>query len=257
MNFLMFIFMFCPLVIFAQDLSPREIMQKVVDQFKPDTEIQEIEMALIDKNGKQWMRTGTFYSKKKTQKDDMHLFIFHSPPDLDKSGVLTIENTRGEDDQWMYVPAYHTVRRIPPNNRGSQYMGTDFYYEDIIAPRTDEYEHTITGKEKLQGTNCTVISSVPISDRLKRESGYGRIIAWVDESRYVILKHELYDKNNELMKILISSDFKKYKNSYYWNRREMTTIITNHRTIIENRKVTIDEPLDSEIFTVRYLKRGK
>ncbi|MFH1288111.1 MAG: outer membrane lipoprotein-sorting protein [bacterium] len=255
--FLIFIFIFCPSAIFAKDLSPREIMQKVVDQFKPDTEVQEIEMTLIDKDGRRWVRTGTFYNKKKTQKDDMHLFIFHSPPDLNKSGVLTIENVSGEDDQWMYVPAYHTVRRIPPNSRGSQYMGTDFYYEDIITPRTEEYDYTFKGKEKLNGTDCTIINSIPISVRLKKESGYGRIVAWVDENKYVILKHELYDKNNELIKILISSDFKKYKNSYYWNHREMTTIATNHKTTIENKKVTIDEPLDDKIFTVRYLKRGK
>jgi hypothetical protein len=232
-------------------------MQKVVDQFKPDTEVQEIEMTLVDRDGRRWIRTGTFYSKKKTKKDDMHLFIFHSPPDLDKSGVLTIENTSGEDDQWMYVPAYHTVRRIPPNSRGSQYMGTDFYYEDIITPRPEEYDYIIIGKEKINGTACTIISSVPISDRLKRESGYGRIVAWVDESKYVILKQELYNKNNELIKVLISSGLAKYKNSYYWDKREMTTTATNHKTIIENKKVIIDGPLDDEIFTVRFLKRGK
>lgn len=255
--FLIFIFIFYPLVVFAQDTSPRVIMQKVVDRFKPDTEVREIEMILVNKDGKQWVRTGTFYSKKKTQKDDMRLLIFHSPPDLDKSGVLTIENTSGEDDQWMYVPAYHTVRRIPPNNRGSQYMGTDFYYEDIITPRPEEYEFTITGKEKINGIDCTIISSIPASDRLKKESGYGRLAAWVDESKYVILKQELYNKSNELIKILINSDLVKYKNSYYWNKREMTTTATNHKTIIENKKVTIDAPLGDEIFTVRYLKRGK
>ncbi len=254
---LIFIFIFYPLRVFAQDLSPREIMQKVVDQFKPDTEVQEIEMTLVDKDGKQWIRTGTFYSKKKTQKDDMLLFIFHSPPDLDKSGVLTIENTSGEDDQWMYIPAYHTVRRIPPSSRGSQYMGTDFYYEDIITPRPEEYDYTFKGKEKFQGTECTIINAVPVSERLKKESGYGKIIDWVDESKYVILKQELYDRNNVLIKILINSDLKKHKDSYHWNRREMTTITTNHKTITENKKVAIDGPLDDEIFTVRFLKRGK
>ncbi|MEW6087164.1 MAG: outer membrane lipoprotein-sorting protein [bacterium] len=240
-----------------ENLTPREIMQRVVDQFRPDTEVQEIEMTLVDKDGRQWLRTGTFYNKKKTQKDDMRLFVFHSPPDLDKSGVLTIENISGEDDQWIYVPAYHTVRRIPPSSRGSQYMGTDFYYEDIITPRPEEYEYTITGKEKFQGTECTIINSIPVSDRLKKESGYGKIIAWVDEGKYVILKQELYNKNNELIKILVNSGLKKYKNSYYWNHREMLTIATGHKTIIENKKITIDEPLDDEIFTIRFLKRGK
>jgi outer membrane lipoprotein-sorting protein len=232
-------------------------MQKVVDQYRPDTEVLEIEMTLVDKDGKQWVRTGTFYTKKKDKNDNMRLFVFHTPPDLAKSGVLTIENTLGEDDQWMYVPAYHTVRRIPPSSRGSQYMGTDFYYEDIITPRPEEYEYTITGKEIFNGVDCTIINAVPASERLKKESGYGKVIDWVDESKYVILKQELYDKNNVLIKILINYHLKQNKDSYYWNLREMTTIATNHKTITENNKVTIDGPLDDDIFTVRYLKRGK
>lgn len=47
--FFVFILIFNPLAVFAKDLTPREIMQKAVDQFKPDTEVQEIEMTLIDK----------------------------------------------------------------------------------------------------------------------------------------------------------------------------------------------------------------
>lgn len=244
--------------IFANNLTPREIMWNVINKYSVTDELQEIKMTLINKEGRTWERRATFYIKEIDKDNDKILFLFHSPADLAGSGVLTIENKHGEDDQWMYVPAYHTARRIPSANRSDQYMGTDFYYEDVITPRVEEYDYQITGKEKIDKTDCLVITGIPISERLKKESGYGKIVSYVDTEKFVILKQNLYSKKDgTLIKQLINANLNNYNGILRWGQRKMTTLSTGHSTVVEYTKQDINKGISDEYFTLRYLKRGK
>ncbi|MBI5207258.1 MAG: outer membrane lipoprotein-sorting protein, partial [Candidatus Firestonebacteria bacterium] len=94
----------------ASSFTPREIMWNVINKYRTDDESVEIKMILINNEGAKWERTATFYTRRIDKDNDKILFLFHSPADLKGSGVLTIENKQGEDDQWIYVPAYHTAR---------------------------------------------------------------------------------------------------------------------------------------------------
>ena len=71
-------------------------------------------------------RTGTVYERQAARGalDKMRLISFHSPADIKGSGVLTIEHSDRKNDRWLYLPAYHTTRRISPANRGDRYMST-------------------------------------------------------------------------------------------------------------------------------------
>ncbi|MBI5418248.1 outer membrane lipoprotein-sorting protein [Candidatus Poribacteria bacterium] len=256
--FIVIITIFAAINIKAESLPPREIMRNAVNKYRADDELQEIKMMLIDKEGTKWERTASFFIKKIDNDNDKILFRFYSPADLAGSGVLTIENKQGVDDQWIYVPAYHTARRIPSSNRSDQYMGTDFYYEDVITPRVEEYEYNILGKEKLDKADCLIIEGIAISERLKLESGYSKIVSWVDSQKFMIYKQEFYSKKNgALIKILNNSELKDFKGLLKWGRREMITLSTMHKTIIEYTKHEINKGMSDDYFTVHYLKRGK
>ena len=240
---------------FAMDA--REIMRRVERQNSAGDEVVELTMTLVNASGRQHVRTATLYQKQKSDVDDMRLIRFHTPPDIAKNGVLTIENSDRADDQWIYLPAYHTVRRIAPANRRDTYMGTDFAYEDVTDRKLNEYQFKILRQEECNGTMCVVIESVPTASNLIKETGYSKTISWVDPVRYVILKEEFYDKEQNLFKVLTNSNLQQYSNKYRFKRMEMVNIQTNHRTIVEVNNRKIDTGIPAKIFTVRYLKRGR
>jgi len=242
---------------FASETSAVEIMRSVVDQRRTNSEKVDIVMTLIDNQGKKWIRTGRFYMARKDSENDVRLFHFFTPPELAKSGILTIENSSGVHDQWLYLPAYHTTRRIAGGNRGEKYMGTDFFYEDIIRIRVDEYKIIELRKEVKDGINSVVLEGIPVADRLKEESAYSKIIWWVDPQKKTMLGAKYFDKKGNVLKLLENSDLEFVKGHYIWKKQLMFDVQNNHKTILEFGKKEIDEPISPDMFTLRYLKRAQ
>jgi outer membrane lipoprotein-sorting protein len=234
----------------------REIMRRMIKQASADDEVVDITMKLIDAKGRVRQRTATLYTKKKSAEDDMRLIHFHTPADMAKSGVLTIEHSDRDADQWMYLPAYHTSRRIASTNRSDTYMGTDFAYEDITDPKVEQYQYRILGRERLRDIPCTVIEAIPVDAKLKKESGYSKTIYWVDPEKEVALKIEYYDRSGNLFKRLTNSDLERFGNYYRWQRTEMHDVKRDHRTVVELSNRKINQGLSDQYFSVRYLERG-
>src|SRR4051812_672212 len=105
-------------ILFA--MEPKEIMEKVRWQNSAKDDQVKIDMQLIDAGGDVKARTATSSSKRKSpdKPELMKLIRFHTPPEMAKAGVLTLENDGGDPDQWIYIPAVFTSRRIPSANRG-------------------------------------------------------------------------------------------------------------------------------------------
>lgn len=237
--------------------DPKEIMKRVERMSSARDEVVQVDMVLVDSRGRRRKRTSTLYTKQKSHVDDMRLIRFHTPADLAKSGVLTIENSDRDDDQWMYLPAYHTARRIPSANRSDTYMGTDFAYEDIADRKIDEYQYRILKVDPYEGIECLVIESIPYDEKLKKETGYSKTIFWVDSEKSVIWKSVFYDKKGALYKTLISKNLKQYDEKYRFQHLTMHNVQKNHKTIVEFHDRRINTGLSGKIFTVRYLKRGR
>ncbi|MCP4622684.1 MAG: outer membrane lipoprotein-sorting protein [bacterium] len=238
-------------------MDAKELMRRVERQISAVDEIVKVKMTLINAAGRQHVRTATLYQKQKNDVNDMRMVRFHTPPEMAKHGVLTIENSDRDDDQWAYMPAYHTVRRIAPANRSDTYMGTDFAYEDMTDRKLDEYKYKTLKEEKFNGTACTVIESIPAAEKLRKETGYSKTISWIDHDNYLVLKVAFYDRNQKLLKILTNSELQQYGAKYRFHRMEMVNVQTDHRTLIEVKSRKINAGIPAKIFTVRYLKRGK
>src|SRR5688500_19657800 len=87
--------------------AARDIMRRVLRDSRAEDEAVDIVMELIDSRGRVRRRATTIYSKKRSAEASMRLIRFHEPPDLARSGILTIEHADRDADQWIYLPAYH------------------------------------------------------------------------------------------------------------------------------------------------------
>jgi len=237
--------------------SAREIMRRVLRDSRADDEVIAVTLSLVDAGGRVRRRNATFYSKKKTAEDSVRLIRFHTPPEFSRSGILTLERSDGDADQWIYLPAYHASRRVPTANRGDTWMGTDFTYEDINDAKIERYEYRTTGSDRINGAACTLIEAVPKDKKLAEESAYGKTVSCVDVEQSVILKIDYHDRAGERFKVLTNSGLRRLGKYRRWDRSEMTDLKRNHKTLLEVTERKLDAGLGDEYFDVRYLERGR
>ena len=61
-----------------------------------------------------------------------------------------LESRKGDDDQWLFLPAIKRVKRISSRNKSGSFMGSEFSYEDLGSTEVEKYTHKFLGDEKLQ-----------------------------------------------------------------------------------------------------------
>ncbi len=243
----------------GQSPDASEVIRRVQRQDTAPDEQADFVMQLIDGAGQVRERTGTVYQRQVVpgSVDKMTLIRFLSPPDLKGSGVLTIEHPNADTDQWVYLPAYHTTRRVAPANRGDRYMGTDFLYEDLMRAKVEEYRYTTQGSQSLGDIVCVVIEAVPVAERVRAESAYSRQVIWVDPARDLILRADYYDRDGRLFKRLTVPEVERATGKYRWVRVKMEDFIREHATIVRYRNRKIGGGVPERYFTERYLRRGQ
>lgn len=241
----------------AEELSAKEIMRLVDRMNSTDDSQRDLTMTLINKKGKTRERSVVSFQKKIDDDNDKAMVRFTKPGDVAGVGLLTIEHSDRDDDQWLYMPAQKKTRRISAAAKSDSFMGTDFTYDDMSSIKLDEYDYTIKGKETIDGVEAIVIESVPNNDKRREESGYSKSIVWVDPARYVMLKSDFYNLKGEHIKTLVLSGYKQYDKIWMPDRMEMTTLKREHRTVLDFSNTSINKGLDDDLFTERTLLRGR
>ena len=237
--------------------AAREVMRRVLRDSRAADEAVDLVMELIDARGRVRRRATTIYSKKRTAEASMRLIRFHEPPDLARSGILTIEHADRDADQWIYLPAYHAARRVASANRGDTWMGTDFTYEDITDPKLEQYRYTTLRRERIGDVSCTVIEAVATDPKLKEQSAYSRTTFWVDPIQAVALKIEYQDRSGRLLKVLTNTDLQHHGPYRRWRVTRMKDVTRNHETVLTVTERRLDRGLGDEYFGVSYLERGR
>jgi uncharacterized protein len=247
----------CP--VRAQTPDPVELMRRVQRQATAPDEQANFAMQLANASGQIRERTGSIYERQVApgSLDEMRLIRYHSPADIKGSGVLTIEHPDRENDQWLYLPAYHATRRISPANRGDRYMGTDFLYEDIMREKIEEYRYRTSGEDTLGGARCIVLEAVAAAEQLVRETAYSKKLLWVDPTRDLVLRVDYYDRDGRLFKRLIVAEVEKIAEKYRWRSVRMEDFVEKHTTVIKYDDRKIGAGVPERYFTEKYLKRGQ
>lgn len=241
------------------DIDPVRLMQQVQQQASSADETVDLDMQLEDESGATSKRRATYTRKQREAGTlaDMKLIRFTSPAEMNGSGVLIHENTGRADDQWLYLPAYRTSRRVPSSNRSDRYMGTDYYYEDVSNDKIEQYRYTLVDRAKVGGRNYAVIEQVPQAEEVKRESAYGKKLQWVDPERLLVGRIDYYDKAGKLFKRLEASGAVQQAGRWRWSEMSMADLRMKHRTLIKYSNRKLDTGVDASVFSVRSLERGK
>jgi len=183
-----------------------------------------LRMILRNKQGQASERTLRIRTMEMPNDGDRSLSIFDSPADVKGTVLLTHTHKNQPDDQWLYLPALERVKRIAAQNKSGSFMGSEFSYEDIATQAIEKYSHTWLRDEVFQELNCHVIERRPLD---RQNSGYTRLLVWMDTEHLRMLKVEYYDRKNALLKTLAFKDYRLYQDRF-WRPHDMNMM--NHQT---------------------------
>ena len=213
----------------------------------------DLEMILKNRHGQTSTRTLSIQSLETNEPGigDQSLTIFSSPADVDGTAFLSHTKIAEPDDQWLYLPALKRVKRIASSNKSGPFMGSEFAFEDLTSQEVEKYTYKYLKDETAEGLDCFVVERYPVYEN----SGYTKQVTWVDKAEYRPIKIEFYDRKDALLKTLVFSDYKQYKDKFW---RAHTLSMENHQTskstVLNFSNFDFETEIPESMFTSARLK---
>jgi len=242
-NFLMVILMLLSsTMLFATDAQ--KIVAKADSVVNaPQDQKATMKMILINKNGNEKHREAEFLQKG----DEKRIMRFTAPADQKGIAFLGLPN----DVQYLYMPAFHKVRRIASHVKNTKFAGTDFTYDDLSSFK---YSEDYNAKLLSEDNQFWILELTP-KPGVKKD--YGKLKMWVRKDNYYPAKVEFYDKGGNLWKVMERRQIEKMGKYWVSKEMEMKDLKEQHSTIMKLENVEFDTGLSDKLFTQRYLKRSK
>jgi len=206
----------------------------------------DMQMIIYDSKGRTRERRLQSYSFD-TPDESKSLTVFESPADVRGTAFLFIR--QGSDEiQKLYLPALNSIQVISASQKSDRFMGSDFTYEDLGDQDPDEYTF-----ELLSETDSATV----LKGRKKGASQYRYIHFHVHPDRYTLLKAEYFINEEEKIKRLVASDYKKVlENVWRPGKMVMYDLKNDRKTELIWTNRTINEQIPTWRFTERGLRRG-
>jgi outer membrane lipoprotein-sorting protein len=236
----------------AQELTGREIIEKVYMLPDGDDQTSDLSMTLINKSGKERLRKIKQFTKDMGDVEKSIMF-FQSPADVKNTSFMSwTYDSDKSDDQWIYLPALKKVKRISSDSKSDYFMGSDFTYDDLGDRKLDDDTHQLLREEAIDGVDYYVVESSPKDE----DYIYSKTITWIRKDNFIGLKKEFYDEDEELLKTLKIKKFEEISGFLVITSSEMHNVQKNHKTMMDLSDVEINTGISDSKFSERMMMRG-
>lgn len=210
-----------------------------------------VQMVITQKNGAVKQRLLYMFTKEKTKKERWTLMRFIQPANVEGTGLLTLDFPGDESNQWLYLPALKKARRIASSREGGRFVGSDFYYEDLMDREVNMDHHRIIGADKVGGLDCTQLEGIPVD---VSNSVYAKRVSCIYTNLMIPLRIDFYENvNGEPVKRLQAQKIKKIQG--YWTIFDSTmyNLETGSSTKLLTTDIVYDRGLPDDLFSRRAL----
>lgn len=213
-----------------------------------------LNMELKNRQGETSLRELRLKTLEVTGDGDKSLSIFDTPKDIKGTALLTFSHSHKTDEQWLYLPSLKRVKRISSRNKSGPFMGSEFAFEDLSSQEVDKYTYKYIKDEAVNALDCYVIERKPTY----KNSGYTRMMTWINKHDLRPEKIIFYDRKNAKLKTLTFSEYKKYLGRY-WRAGKMHMInhLTGKSTTLTWKSYQFKTGLKSSDFSRNSLKRAR
>jgi outer membrane lipoprotein-sorting protein len=178
-----------------------------------------------------------------------------NPADLRNMGVLTIQKSALQSDQWLYLPDLGRSRRIASSNKSDRFMASDITFGDLEPEVLERWNFRLLSEQNLGDNTCYVVEAIPKSSQDIKDYGYSKRLIWVQKSNYFIRQIEYYDKEGQKEKIQINDEIVQVNGFWRTNKITVRNLLANHMTILIFSKRQINPKIEDDFFSTRYLEK--
>ena len=154
---------------------------------------------------------------------------------------------------WIFTPKLNQVIKLPASMMAQSWMGSDFSYNDLAKSDqvVDQYNHTVTGSQQIDGHTEYTIESVPKP---------GAPVVWGKQELkirddYVLLGEAYYDQDLKLVKRLETTKVGTLGGRPYSVEMRMTDATEDgHWTDMHYTDAVFDLSLPDFLFTLSNLR---
>ena len=229
----------------------RSIVQEVQRRNRTGSERYEGTLQVSDNKkvtDKRWI-----YRRKGSFGDSKAVLAFTAPPEVKGVALLIVNHPDRASDQWMWTPSLERERRIAFQDRSTRFFGTDFSFEDLEERDVDQYDFKILGEDKVDGLDCWVLESRP---KESKQSQYTRSKLWVRKDHYLFVQVESLVKD-QVARRLRYSDFAQVQGIWTGRTLVMEDLRRGSKTIMKLEKLSYNESMKDDDFTIQALRRGQ
>jgi outer membrane lipoprotein-sorting protein len=180
-----------------------EILDKIDNNIYSDSQIIESRMVIHGRRGTREIVTRSW---SRGSSDSFTEYL--APPREAGTKMLKLD-----DKLWIYEKHSDRIIQMSGHLLRQSVNGSDLSYEDFMEETEyqDRYSAEITGKEKYNDTDCTLL----LLTAKDNDATYYQRKLWVDTERFLPLKEELYGESGTLLKRTELSDIRKIKDRWY------------------------------------------
>lgn len=164
-------------------------------------------IGIFDNKGNQRIREIVTLTRK-TKDNSQLLILFTAPAEVKGTALLVYDYPDKQDQQWIFLPANGKVRQIVSNEKGKNFMGSEFTNADMSQLNPDDYIFTELEKVTYRGTICNKIEARGKTAALQLEQGHSKKIIFLDSDRLIPLREEMYDRTGKLHRELLYENYR-------------------------------------------------
>ena len=184
---------FAPLVnAQSGELTPRDIIQGAMDNFRGSSSYTEMTMTI---HREDWERSISMHAWTSGEKNSL---VRVTKPKKDLGNATLIK----DKEMWSFAPKINRVIKVPSSMMNQSWMGSDFSNKDVSRADDiiDQYTHRLVEIRGEPPERVYVIEAIPREDAAVV---WGRELLDIRED-YVVLAHRFFDQDDELVKELES-----------------------------------------------------
>ena len=197
----------------------RDVMERVYKQSDifPQSEAT-VRLTVVDKKGRE--RERFFYLRAKNDADYKRSLVkFFKPANVKGVGLASeTEQATQAKNQWVYLPAAKSLKKLSASEQDGSFMGSDFSYSDIAGRTLDQDKHTIF----QQNEKFFVIESVPVSS----DDAYSKYYTTIDKATNIVRGVTFYDRAGAKLKTLANRKVVKVNGELMVS----VSVMNNHKT---------------------------
>jgi len=228
-----------------ENLTAKEIIDKANQLMRGNSSYAEMTMKIIRPK---WDRTLSF---KTWSKGTDYSLIYVTEPVKEKGQVFL----KREKEMWNWVPSIERMIKIPPSMMMQSWMGSDMTNDDLVKESSivEDYTHSLTGTETLEGYECHVVELIPDEDA---PVVWGKIVSWISKEQYFTLKNEYYDEDGYLINREILSKIKNVGDRTIPTYFEIIPVEKEgQKTTMEFTHIEFNAPIQNDFFSIQNMKR--